>query len=76
MTFTDAVDTGRFKICKASTEPSLQNTAFVFSYSYSIGNTPFTGTATSSPAGVGLLRRHPGRGPERPADSGLRLSNT
>lgn len=51
VTFTDAVDTGRFKICKASTEPSLQNTSFVFSYSYTIGNTPFTGTVTVKPGG-------------------------
>jgi hypothetical protein len=34
VTFTNAHDTGQFKICKASTEPSLQNTEFLFGWSY------------------------------------------
>ena len=48
-TFTNAVNTGQFKICKVSNEPTLQGVPFDFSYSYTVNGTPVTGTATLKP---------------------------
>jgi hypothetical protein len=47
--FTNAVNTGEFKICKQSSEPTLQNTVFQFTYSYTLGGDPITGTASLKP---------------------------
>ena len=47
--FTNAVNTGEFKICKASPEPTLQSTAFSFNYSYTVNGTTYTGQASLKP---------------------------
>jgi hypothetical protein len=47
--FTNAVNTGEFKICKVSSEPTLQNTAFAFTYSYTL---PGAGEATQGTASL------------------------
>jgi hypothetical protein len=49
VTFTNAVNTGQFKICKVSPEPTLQGVTFDFTYSYNVNGTPFTGTAALTP---------------------------
>jgi hypothetical protein len=49
VTFTNAVDTGQFKICKVSTEPTLQGVTFHFTYSYTAYGTTVTGTAAMTP---------------------------
>ena len=36
VTFTNAVNTGQFKICKVSSEPTLQGVTFNFTYSYTV----------------------------------------
>ena len=36
VTFTNAVNTGQFKICKVSSEPTLQGVPFNFTYSYTV----------------------------------------
>jgi hypothetical protein len=49
VTFTDRVKTGQFKICKASPEPTLQNTAFNFTSSYTVNGSTVNGTASLKP---------------------------
>jgi hypothetical protein len=49
VTFTDAVKTGNFKICKASSDPSLSQIAFPFSFNYTFWNVTYTGTANLKP---------------------------
>ena len=49
VTFTDAVNTGQLKICKASAEPSLQNIAFNFLYSYTVNGSTVNGSAAVKP---------------------------
>ena len=49
MTFTNAVATGRFKICKVSSEPTLQGVPFTFTYSYTVNGATVTGSATLQP---------------------------
>ena len=62
MTFTDAVNTGQLKICKASTEPTLANTTFNFEFQYHLKHReqrrrPHAGTVLHS------VRSHSGRRP-------------
>lgn len=49
VTFTNAVATGRFKICKVSSEPTLQGVPFTFTYAYIVNGSPVTGSATLTP---------------------------
>ncbi len=49
VTFTNAVNTGQFKICKTSSDPNLQNHSFTFSYSASYDNTTVSGTTSLTP---------------------------
>jgi hypothetical protein len=49
VTFTDAVNTGQLKICKASTEPTLANTTFNFEFQYSVNGSNVTGDAALLP---------------------------
>jgi hypothetical protein len=49
VTFTNAVDTGQFKICKVSSEPTLQGVTFHFTYSYTAYGNTVTGTAAMTP---------------------------
>ena len=49
LTFTNAVATGQFKICKVSSEPSLQGVTFTFSYSYVVNGSTINGTAALKP---------------------------
>ena len=49
VTFTNAVNTGRFKICKVSNEPTLQNVTFNFTSVYEVNGTVITGTASLKP---------------------------
>jgi hypothetical protein len=49
VTFTNAVATGRFKVCKVSSEPTLQGVPFLFTYSYTVNGATVTGTATLQP---------------------------
>ena len=53
--FTNAVNTGEFKICKVSSEPTLQNTAFSFSYTYTVNGTTYTGNASLKPGQCSAL---------------------
>lgn len=55
VTFTNAVNTGEFKICKASPEPSLQGVSFSFSYSYTVNGVTTTGTASLKPGQCSAL---------------------
>jgi len=56
-TFTNAVNTGEFKICKASPEPTLQQTVFHFTYSYTLPGVadPVSGTADLKPTQCSAL---------------------
>ncbi len=49
VTFTNAVVTGQLKICKVSTEPTLQGVTFNFTYSYSVNGVVTNGTAALTP---------------------------
>jgi hypothetical protein len=49
VTFTNAVNTGQFKICKVSSEPTLQGVTFNFSFSFSVNGVTTTGTAALTP---------------------------
>jgi hypothetical protein len=49
VTFTNAVNTGQFKICKASAEPTLANTTFNFEFQYSVNGSNVTGEAALMP---------------------------
>jgi hypothetical protein len=49
LTFTNAVNTGQFKICKVSSEPTLQGVTFHFTYSYTAYGNTVTGTAAMTP---------------------------
>jgi hypothetical protein len=49
VTFTNAVNTGQFKICKVSSESTLQGVPFTFNYSYTVGGSLVTGSATQTP---------------------------
>jgi len=49
VTFTNAVNTGIFKICKLSPEQTLQNVTFQFSYNYTVNGTTVTGNASLKP---------------------------
>ena len=49
MTFTNAVVTGQLKICKVSSEPTLQGVTFNFTYSYSVNGVITNGTAALTP---------------------------
>jgi hypothetical protein len=60
VTFTNAVNTGQFKICKVSPEPTLQGVTFNFTYTFTFNNnyevqvalTPGTCSALSAPLPV------------------------
>jgi hypothetical protein len=43
------VNTGQFKICKVSSEPTLQGVTFNFTFSYSVNGTTTNGTAALTP---------------------------
>jgi hypothetical protein len=49
VTFTNAVNTGQFKICKVSSEPTLQTTTFNFTSSYTVNGVTTNGTAALTP---------------------------
>jgi hypothetical protein len=49
VTFTNAVATGRFKICKVSSESTLQGVAFSFAFSYTVNGATVNGTASLQP---------------------------
>jgi hypothetical protein len=55
VTFTNAVNTGQFKICKASSEPTLQTTTFNFTSSYTVNGVTTTGTAALTPGTCSAL---------------------
>ncbi len=55
VTFTNAVNTGQFKICKVSSEPTLQNVSFDFTYAYELNFTVVTGTASLKPGQCSAL---------------------
>jgi hypothetical protein len=55
VTFTNAVNTGQFKICKVSSEPTLQGVTFHFTYSYTVNGTPVSGTADLTPGTCSAL---------------------
>ena len=61
VTFTNAVTTGQFKICKQSPEPTLQGVTFTFDFNYEVNGlgvkaevelTPGTCSALSDPIPV------------------------
>jgi hypothetical protein len=49
VTFTDRVNTGQFKVCKASPESTLQGVAFSFSYNYTVNGATTSGSASLKP---------------------------
>ncbi len=49
VSFTNAVVTGQLKICKVSSEPTLQGVTFNFTYSYSVNGVVTNGTAALTP---------------------------
>jgi hypothetical protein len=49
VTFTNAVNTGQFKICKLSSEPTLQGVTFNFTFSYTVNGTTTNGSAALTP---------------------------
>jgi len=55
VTFTNAVNTGQFKICKVSSEPTLQGVTFHFTYSYTVNGTLITGSADLTPGTCSAL---------------------
>ena len=48
-TFTNAVNTGQFKICKLASNTILDGTSFAFTWSYTVNGTTTTGTASLEP---------------------------
>jgi hypothetical protein len=48
-TFSNSVVTGQLKICKVSSEPTLQGVTFNFTYSYSVNGVITNGTAALTP---------------------------
>jgi hypothetical protein len=64
VTFTNAVNTGQFKICKVSSESTLQGVPFTFTYSYTVGVATTTGSVQQAPGTCsGLLGTIPVVGP-------------
>jgi len=55
VTFTNAVNTGQFKICKVSSESTLQGVTFNFTYSYTVNGTLITGSAALVPGTCSAL---------------------
>jgi hypothetical protein len=55
VTFTNRVNTGQFKLCKQSPEPTLQTTSFSFNYSYTVNGTTFVGSASLRPGECSAL---------------------
>jgi hypothetical protein len=55
VTFTNAVNTGQFKICKQSPEPTLQGVTFNFTFSYAVNGTTTNGTAALTPGNCSSL---------------------
>jgi hypothetical protein len=56
VTYTNAVNTGVFKICKASDSPTLQGEGFLFNWTYTLnGGTPVAGAITVAPGECGYL---------------------
>jgi hypothetical protein len=55
VTYTNAVNTGVFKICKQSSSSTLLDESFVFNWSYTLNNTPTVGQVTLSPGECGYL---------------------
>lgn len=53
--FTNAVNTGEFKICKVSSEPTLQSTMFHFDYTYTVNGATTTGSANLKPGQCSAL---------------------
>jgi hypothetical protein len=48
-TFTNAVNTAQFKICKLATDPILDSTSFTFYWEYIVNGTPTGGSASLEP---------------------------
>ena len=55
VTFTNAVNTGSFKVCKRATDPGLTNVTFTFRYSYTVNGTPYTGVFYLKPGGCSAI---------------------
>jgi hypothetical protein len=55
VTFTNAVNTGQFKICKTSSSSLLSGESFVFNWNYILNGTTITGTITLQPGQCGYL---------------------
>jgi hypothetical protein len=55
VTYTNAVNTGVFKICKVSSSPTLQDESFTFNWSYTLNGTPAAGAITLAPTQCGYL---------------------
>lgn len=55
VTVTDAVDTGRLTICKASPEPTLQHVSFEFLYQYTVDGNAVNGVAALEPGACSAL---------------------
>jgi len=49
VTFSNAVNTGSFKICKVSSEPTLQGVPFTFNYTFTVNGVTTTGSVTQVP---------------------------
>jgi hypothetical protein len=55
VTFTNAVNTGQFKICKQSPEPTLQGVSFTFFYDFQYNQTGIKGDAHLTPGTCSAL---------------------
>jgi hypothetical protein len=55
VTFTNAVNTGQFKVCKASPEPTLQGVSFGFKYHYTVNGTEVDDGAVLTPGSCSSL---------------------
>ena len=55
VTYTNAVNTGVFKICKESSSSTLAGSGFTFNWSYTLNGTPESGTVTLAPGQCGWL---------------------
>jgi hypothetical protein len=55
VTYTNAVNTGVFKICKTSSSSSLSGSGFTFNWSYTLNGTTVTGAVTLEPGQCGFV---------------------
>lgn len=59
VTYTNAVNTGVFKICKASSSSTLQGSGFLFNWSYTLNTTTYLGSVTVAPGQCGYVNGTP-----------------